>query len=169
MPLFRFKRISVFFFFLQNQKIPCFFFFAWEFSVFKRNSGFFFSDLNLWSPSSMWIWNKIWGGGWGLRGSVIYFHSGAHILLIISSIINILIELKKSGEKRKSGLLRSIDLLMFRSTCRPILRVCVCLVVIFWRSGRSYSGIRSVIFCVTKFGYKNCLLECHLPIIMLVL
>ena len=39
----------------------------------------------------------------------------------------------------------------------------------FWRSGRTYSGIRSVIFCVTKFGYKNCLLECHLPIIMLVL
>ena len=36
---------------------------------------------------------------------------------------NLLIELKKSGEKRKSGLLRSNDLFMFRSTCRPILRV----------------------------------------------
>ena len=35
--------------------------------------------------------------------------------------------------------------------------------------GTSFSRIRSVIFCVTKFDYKNCLLECHLPIIMLVL
>ena len=39
-----------------------------------------------------------------------------------------------------------------------------------WRSGTdTFSKIRSVIFCVTKFSYKNCLLESHLPIIMLVL
>ena len=41
---------------------------------------------------------------------------------------------------------------------------------IYWRSGTdTFSKIRSVIFCVTKFSYKNCLLESHLPIIMLVL
>ena len=40
----------------------------------------------------------------------------------------------------------------------------------YWRSGMdTFSRIRSVIFCVTKFSYKNCLLESHLPIIMLVL
>ena len=39
-----------------------------------------------------------------------------------------------------------------------------------WRSGTdTFSRIRSVTFCVTKFSYKNCLLESHLPIIMLVL
>ena len=39
-----------------------------------------------------------------------------------------------------------------------------------WRSGTdTFSKIRSVIFCVTKFSNKNCLLESHLPIIMLVL
>ena len=81
-----------FFFFLQNQKILFFFFFFFFFFFYSRHENFpflngipFFSNPNLWSPSSVWIWNKIWG--WGLGDSVIYFHSGAHILLIILSII----------------------------------------------------------------------------------
>ena len=78
-----FKRISVFFY---KTKKFCFFFNSrHENFPFLNGTPFFFSDPNLWSPSSIWIWNKIWG--WGLGGSVIYFHSGAHILLIILSII----------------------------------------------------------------------------------
>ena len=65
------------------------------------------------------------GGGVRSRGfSYIYFHWGAHILLIIPSIITPFNWAKKrSGEKLKSGLLRSNNLFMFRSTCRhrPIL------------------------------------------------
>ena len=108
------------FFFLQNQKIPFFFNSRHENFPFLNGTPFF-SDPNLWSPSSMWIWNKIWG---------VRSRGFSYIFLLRSSYSshyfehhNLLIELKKSGEKRKSGHLRSNDLFMFHSTCRPILRV----------------------------------------------
>ena len=107
-------------FFFTKPKNSVFFFSRHE-NVPFLNGTPFFSDPNLCSPSSMWIWNKIWGVR--SRGFSYIFPLRSSYSSHYFEHHNLLIELKKSGEKQKSGLLRSNDLFMFRSTCRPILRV----------------------------------------------
>ena len=119
-------------------------------------------------PFQMWAWSCI--TSYPLRGLPYLAYDNVNPAMVNS----VMLHSSMHDLKRSIGLIQNPlqnliqkDVIGLLAQC-PFNNNLECLQN-YWRSGRTYSKIRSVIFCVTKLGYKNCLLECHLPIIMLVL